>query len=71
MARAWRIEYEGALYHVLSRGKGFAAQGSGDTANHQTGFTGSTGYNANGARSEVHGKQVIGFMGFVGLSVTK
>ena len=20
MARAWRIEYEGALYHVLSRG---------------------------------------------------
>jgi hypothetical protein len=20
MARAWRVEYEGALYHVLSRG---------------------------------------------------
>jgi putative transposase len=20
MARAWRIEYEGALYHILSRG---------------------------------------------------
>ncbi len=22
MGRAWRIEYEGALYHILSRGKG-------------------------------------------------
>ena len=22
MARVWRIEYEGALYHILSRGNG-------------------------------------------------